>query len=177
MNAIKKHLRLYYQFSALQEALHQFYDALSLNRLNDKTPSISRKAKEAAHALFSELQTSINPFFNKRNGLINKERLSHFKTQCLRIFDDKKRLDTIKEHPQLWYRIHPILRNILGILSAITVLPGLIVHYSSTDGFSSVFFKTPLSHGATRLEQIKRATEDVKGEDDSEIEHTPKTCV
>ena len=79
---------------------------------------------------------------NLDNGRISE---TAFKDQCTQAEEPK-----LNQH-QGWYSIHPILRGLLGILAAFTIIPALIVAATAPCGYVNTFFRTPLLPEHTQI--------------------------
>ncbi|AUH71480.1 hypothetical protein [Legionella sainthelensi] len=73
-----------------------------------------------------------------------------------------------KQHRDLWHTIHPILKGILGVVAALTVIPALLVATTKT-GYINTFFKTPETASSKKLHQIKEMLESVEDEMEQKI--------
>ncbi|WP_115703776.1 hypothetical protein [Legionella sainthelensi] len=73
-----------------------------------------------------------------------------------------------KQHRDLWHTIHPILKGILGVVAALTVIPALLVATTKT-GYINTFFKTPETASSKKLNQIKEMLESVEDEMEQKI--------
>ncbi|WP_115707568.1 cell envelope integrity protein TolA [Legionella sainthelensi] len=73
-----------------------------------------------------------------------------------------------KQHRDLWHTIHPILKGILGVVAALTVIPALLVATTRT-GYVNTFFKTPETASSKKLHQIREMLESVEDEVEQKI--------
>jgi hypothetical protein len=60
-----------------------------------------------------------------------------------------------------WYQVNPIIRNILGILAAMTMLPALIIQATSKHGYIHTFFAKPATEDS-KLAEFKKQFEEQK---------------
>lgn len=73
-----------------------------------------------------------------------------------------------KQHRDLWHKVHPVLKGILGVIAALTVLPALMVATTKT-GYVNTFFKTPETESSKKLERIKEMLERMEVEVEQKI--------
>lgn len=57
-------------------------------------------------------------------------------------------------HRELWHTIHPILKGLLGVLAALTIIPALLVDAMAKEGYVDTFFKTPQTQSSKELSTI-----------------------
>ncbi|KTD58250.1 coiled-coil protein [Legionella sainthelensi] len=89
-----------------------------------------------------------------------------FKQFCNGSFHEAAR--EFKQHRDLWHTIHPILKGILGVVAALTVIPALLVATTKT-GYVNTFFKTPETASSKKLHQLKEMLESVENEVEQKI--------
>ncbi|KTD53206.1 coiled-coil protein [Legionella santicrucis] len=73
-----------------------------------------------------------------------------------------------KQHRDLWHTIHPVLKSILGVVAALTVIPALIVATTKT-GYVNTFFKKPETTSSKKLGRIKGMLDKVEEEVEQKI--------
>lgn len=56
----------------------------------------------------------------------------------------------------LWDQVHPILKGILGVIVAITIIPAIIIQIKSPRGFIGTFFETPRTDSLIKLELFEK---------------------
>lgn len=61
-----------------------------------------------------------------------------------------------KKHRDVWNQIHPVIRGLLGVLAALTVIPGLVVAITSKQGYIPTFFSTPETNSQQKLSAFKK---------------------
>ena len=121
----------------------------SLNEIQASNPQLYTNIQSAAVTLHSALEIAVNGYMdNITQDNITQDNLMakthQFLTDCRRAITNAK--SEFQKHPSIWFKINPIIRGILGVLSAITVIPALIIgskYKYGVSGFSSTFFKTP----------------------------------
>lgn len=108
-------------------------------RLETKSSSkVYADASKAALRLSRNLEVAGEIFFTNPDV----ESFKTFKASCKNIFASNE-AGALKEHRGIWYQIHPILRGILGLLAALTIIPAFIVVVTATHGYVDTFFTTP----------------------------------
>lgn len=123
--------------------LHKMQETtLSLVYKGDKSQSNYNpkyyKAGLAANKLHAELINSANDFFRKPVP----KALQEFKARCFLAIN--KAETEFKNHRGIWGNLHPIIKGILGIFAALTLIPALMVAYKAPQGYFGTFFgKTP----------------------------------
>lgn len=68
----------------------------------------------------------------------------------------KKAEIEFKKHRDVWNQIHPVIRGILGVLAALTVIPGLVVAVASKQGYMGTFFSTPETNSQQKLSAFQK---------------------
>lgn len=106
-----------------------------------------KKVRIAAINLNTELSKAKNEFFIAKT--INFE---EFKQKC--------NAAIITAEPEFrkhrgWYQVNLILRNILGILAGITIIPGIITQVMTKHGYIGTFFTTPKTDSEEVLSSFK----------------------
>jgi exonuclease III len=73
----------------------------------------------------------------------------------------KEQLNTAQQvfakDASIWQRLNPIFKQLLGLLSIITVVPGILIAAKATHGFSGTFFAAPATQ---TIEEIKHDFEE-----------------
>ena len=119
----------------------------SLNEIQASNPQLYTNIQSAAVTLHSALEIAVNGYMdNITQDNITQDNLMakthQLLTDCRRAITNAK--SEFQKHPSIWFKINPIIRGILGVLSAITVIPALIIGSKyGVSVFSSTFFKTP----------------------------------
>ena len=96
---------------------------------------IAVRLVEVANTLVKDLNKAKEAFFNDPN----EENLTRFQTACHQAIDAAK--PEFAQHRSLWLQM-PILRAILGVIAAITVVPAITVAVKSQYGFVGTFFES-----------------------------------
>ncbi len=153
---VKLHLACYGQYQKLEAELSALK---TLASEASQSPDLTLPAKEAALSLYEDLSQAAKTLIDKNEGLIDRKRVDAFKKRCESIFcdDHNKRVNLLKKHPHWWYRISPILRKILGIISAIIVIPALVAAITSKNGYKGVFFGTAETEGSKKLGKVQES--------------------
>lgn len=89
----------------------------------------------------------------------NKVRFNIFRTNCTRLIN--LALEShLTLHRSAWKQVHPILREILGVLAACTIIPALVVSAKSKHGFTGTFFE---KNKPTKIEtHLREAKEEIQ---------------
>jgi hypothetical protein len=133
------------EFNTLVRQLSDMAVRLELKR----SSKVYIDASKAALLLSHKLQFAGETFFANPDATS----LKAFKASCKNIFASKE-AQGLKEHRELWYQIHPILRGILGVLAALTIFPALIVGVISQHGYAGTFFTTPETTSGWALSKL-----------------------
>ncbi|WP_367608252.1 DUF3638 domain-containing protein [Legionella sp. W05-934-2] len=149
---ISTHLACYHQYELLVKELKALHEIAEEEANSEE---ISAEAKKAALDLYQEINQAATDLVDKNKGLIDQQKIKIFKDSCENALGNKTRINHLKEHPQFWYRISPIIRNILGVIAAILIIPGLLVQATSKQGYRHVFFSTPETKGGEKLKAIQ----------------------
>ena len=149
----------------------QFNDLL--DTLKIKTDELEEKGKhfsryklvgEAAHALAATLQQANSDFFSGAMPL-NKKIIDRFKEVCIVAITKAK--NEFKNHRDIWWQIHPILKSIMGVLAVLTVLPALIVATKSPYGYVKTFFSKCPTDSESKLTSFQNQLTKKEGVFDS----------
>lgn len=76
-----------------------------------------------------------------------------FHAECSKMMKNAKKE---AEKHRGWHQINPILRAILGVCAAITVLPALMIEIKSKQGYMKTFFETPCTNTKKELSRINK---------------------
>jgi hypothetical protein len=60
----------------------------------------------------------------------------------------------LEKEPGIWRNLNPIIKAILGVIAALTVIPAILVGLFSRDGFMGTFFKKPNTHMTRKFESM-----------------------
>lgn len=60
------------------------------------------------------------------------------------------------KHPDIWDQLRPILKGILGVIAAITIIPAIIIQVKSSRGFIGTVFETPKTNSLIKLELFEK---------------------
>lgn len=60
----------------------------------------------------------------------------------------------LSSHRGIWYQINPIIRGILGVLAALTLIPALMVSCITKEGYRGTFFSKPETKTAVKFGAI-----------------------
>ena len=117
------------------------------------------EVKIAAETLNQELKQAKDHFFNN----ITPENFEDFKNTCT-LAIDKAEIEFVKQRG--WHGIHFVLKGILAVLAALTIIPALIVVAKSQHGLlhecKRSFFSTPMTDSAEKLQLLKNSLLDDK---------------
>lgn len=102
---------------------------------------------KVAQTLNSQLEQCLCDFYS------NALDLNDFKKACIDSIEAAE--PEFKKH-RGWYKIHEILRNILGILAILTVIPALVISISTKQGYIGTFFTTPRTDSEEKLSLFKK---------------------
>ncbi|MFJ1269863.1 hypothetical protein ACD661_14975 [Legionella lytica] len=147
------------EFNTLVRRLSDIALRLELKRRS----KVYADASKAALLLSHKLQLTGETFFANPDA----QALKAFKSSCKNIFASKE-AQGLKEHRELWYQIHPILRGILGVLAALAIVPALIVSVTSKHGYAGTFFTLPETTSGQALSKL--AFQQAKNEAEIEAE-------
>lgn len=84
--------------------------------------------------LIQSLTTAANNFFL----LPTPETLAVFKEISQQSIEHAE--SQFEQHRSAWDEVHPIIKAILGVLAALTMIPALVVTAVAPNGYSGVFF-------------------------------------
>lgn len=122
------------KFDKLMHNLKKFHAEVHNNYI--ESPNQYEKAFETSLKLNHILLNAGDRFFKKPTNSSLKE----FQKIC-----DKELHTANKEfekHSGLWSKLHPFIKDILGVIAALTVIPALIIEGNSPHGFRKTFFST-----------------------------------
>lgn len=105
----------------------------------------------AADKLQVTLEKAREDFFNHPPS---EKSLKQFQHTCYQAIEDAKTKFT--KHPDIWGQLHPILKGILGVIAAITIIPAIIIQVKSPRGFIGTFFETPKTDSLIKLESFEK---------------------
>lgn len=104
------------------------------------------KVTRAAETLREKLQEA------KQNYLNNKIGPDELQTKCKAAVLEARPIFAAHRG---WHKLNNTLRQFLGILAALTIIPALAVAFS-TKGYSQTFFKTPKTDAETKLDDFEK---------------------
>lgn len=107
------------------------------------------KAGLVANRLHYELINSANEFFRKPDS----RSLQQFKDRC--IFAINKAEAEFKNHRGIWGNLNPIIKGILGIFAALTLIPALVVVFKAPHGYCRTFFSKTQTNSSEQLSLFK----------------------
>ncbi|MBA3535549.1 MAG: hypothetical protein H0T84_02900 [Tatlockia sp.] len=85
-------------------------------------------------------------------------KFQNFHKTCMNEIND---LIKNSQHHRGWHQINPIIRAIVGVLAAITVVPALVVMLKSKSGFFQTFFATSKPDTMQIAEELKSKIEEI----------------
>ena len=89
---------------------------------------------------------------------MSQEKLNVFQKTCKTCID--KAQEEFKNHRGFFHKeFNQIIRGILGVIAALTIIPALIVAMKSKNGYTGTFFKQPTTNSYAELEKLE---EDIK---------------
>lgn len=102
-------------------------------------------------AVAIELMNQLN---NAKKQCLDDKTLSlnEFKMKCTNAIE--KARPEFRKH-RGWHQLNSILRKIIGVISALTIIPGLVVALGAKKGYIGSFFKTPKTDSEQKLESLK----------------------
>lgn len=108
-----------------------------------------KKAALAASTLITQLEQHACDFFNEPAV----QQLQLFQKHCGAAIElaDKE----FNKHRGVWGRLNPCLKNILGVLAALTIIPAAIVSFKSPLGYRDTFFRQVATKSSEVSTQIK----------------------
>jgi ankyrin repeat protein len=128
-----------------------------LKQLKNITDRLAQKSKthpaqyEQVHKcvalLYSNLEQKGTLFFNKPD----QDSLKQLKAACGIEYTSK----IVKKHRGIWYQIHPIIRAVLGVVAALTIIPSLMVSLFVKNGYGLTFFATPKTNSELALAELQ----------------------
>ena len=125
---------------------HQINFDHSLNELGVKVRELEAHAKSNPKKYTNiaqqmrELHTTLTQKKDSFFAYPTAKGLAAFRQESLAAIDSVEK--NAQEH-RGWHTVHPILRAIVGILAAISVIPALVVAKESKHGFFQTFFAKP----------------------------------
>jgi hypothetical protein len=158
----RKHLvRLDEQKAEFLEFVEQFrLIAMELNGKQKANKKYTQVAKVAGE-VWTNLDTAARFFEDP-----TPESFASFKELCRDNINQAAK--EFKQHRDLWPTMNPILKGILGILAALTIVPALIITAATKEGYINTFFKpAPETKSFIELSEITKTLSSV----DEEIEH------
>ncbi|CEG57484.1 hypothetical protein [Legionella fallonii] len=117
--------------------------------------------------LHDKLACAAEHFFNNPSA----DSFKAFKKHC---HDSIQAAEPVfAEHRGVWQLTHPVIKGILAVISALTIIPGLMVAGFSTHGFYDTFFGTPITNSAIALAETASEIDDI----DNETEQSMRTAI
>ena len=132
-------------FDKLLRDLRELHDQIRKNYV--ASPMEYEKIFKISLKLNHILRNSGEEFFNNPTP----KSFEKFQSTCNAELNMAK--DAFENYASIWSKIHPIFKNILALLAAITVLPALLIATSSPHGFVKTFFSTPASQVLTDIKE------------------------
>ncbi len=149
--------------------------------LNTVMPPELKLKMDELKKLFTELKLKTDELINKGNkkskyryryrevaGIatqlnidLEDAKMEFLTHQNLAVFKEKCNTAIIKAEPEFkkhrgWHKVPLILRRILGVLAALTIIPWIVVAAGVTQGYIGTFFKTPKTESEEKLELFKK---------------------
>lgn len=90
-----------------------------------------------------------------------------FKTECHNAIDGA--VIEFEKHRGYWHQIHPVLRGILGVIAALTIIPAFVVEVTTKQGYVQTFFATPKTNLAIKFSKIKEKFDEEEKELEQKI--------
>lgn len=122
---------------------------IELEESAKSNPNQYLKLAQEMRQLHTTLVIEKEVFF--ANPTVNS--LKSFKEQSIKAIDSVEKI--AKEH-RGWHTVHPILRGIVGLLAAITLIPALMVEKNSKHGFVQTFFAKPETDTKQKVSYFRR---------------------
>ena len=129
--------------------LKTFDITLSSLREKAKHNKKYKKVGESATQLYASLHSEFETFSHAALTLASKDL---FFINCVAAFTLAE--PEFSKHRGLWAQINPVLKAILGVLAALTVIPALIVAATTKSGYSQTFFAEPPTASHVKLREI-----------------------
>lgn len=140
-------------------------DAL-FKALKEKTDKLIRKGEKgnlrhAAYQRVSQTALQLNNELTHAKKLFDNHEVTFdvFKRTCEKAI--KKASPEFKQH-RSWHSLNPILRWILGILAALTIVPALTVAVAGNQGYLGTCFHTPKTDAAEKLASFAWGLEKIR---------------
>lgn len=116
-----------------------------------------KKIRDKAIWLHDRLETVGNEFF-KKPSMITERDFNRFNSACQEAI--KMAHKEFQKHRDVWYQLHPVIRGILGVLAAISIIPALVTA-ATHNGFLGTFFSEPETSEAKQLGSFRTETNDL----------------
>ncbi|WP_133130093.1 hypothetical protein [Legionella yabuuchiae] len=113
-----------------------------------------KQAKLAAEQLITTLEDAREQFFNHE---ITQNTFDAFKNNCNNAIQNAG--EEFQKH-RGWHAVNPILKGLLGVLAALTIIPALVAHSTAKHGYAGTFFNTPKTDSAGKLQSFQDNLED-----------------
>lgn len=127
---------------------------LILKSLDDMNNKIQRllATTDAAYELVRQTANLLNQNIQHAQSIYDTSRDLEIFKQLLKQALEQARHEFANHRG--WYQIHIALRCFLGLLLGCTIIPILLFSICSQKGYLSIFFETPLTDSANKLEQL-----------------------
>lgn len=143
----------------LAKAHHQ-YDEI-LNQLKIKTDELTAKSKvksyikvaHAAEKLVLTLEQEAKHLFSTLQ-MPTQEALILFQNNCQAAIQEAK--TEFAQHRQVWGQLNPIIKQLLGILALITIIPAVLVSTYAKHGFVGTFFAQKPTDSSVKLNNFEQ---------------------
>ncbi|CAM2926643.1 hypothetical protein [Legionella worsleiensis] len=129
------------------EPYREAYNEL-INKLSTVFTEHGKEKDEVASTLIQRL-TEEAKFFDRPTA----EQLGNFIKNCKDSINSASK--ELKKESDLWSAIHPVLKGILGVLAAITLIPALVTAAVTKNGFVGTFFNSPEPVSTKKLSEIE----------------------
>jgi ElaB/YqjD/DUF883 family membrane-anchored ribosome-binding protein len=116
--------------------------------IKNRHRSAYQEISKVAEKLQSLLDDAKKQFFDDR-----KISFDQFKQNCKVAIEAAE--PEFKKH-RGWYKVDVTLRQLLGFLAMLTMLPGIAVAFVTKQGYFGTFFKTPKTNSEEKLESLKQ---------------------
>lgn len=122
-------------FNGLVGKLKKIHAEIHLDYVayGDEYKSVFSASLKLNHALLNEG----DKFFSNPS----KQSFNHFKSAVMTQITEAEQ--ELSNYPSIWAKVDPLIKKILGVVAAISVLPLLLIMAKSTHGYQKTFFSAP----------------------------------
>lgn len=133
------------KFDKLMHSLKQVHAEIHKNYIT--SPSQHKKALETSLKLNHVLLNAGDQFFKKPNATSFRK----FQKLCEHELNTASK--EFEKNASIWSKLSPIFKGFLGLLSALSVVPAVVVAVKSPHGFTKTFFRSRPSNLLTNIQK------------------------